>query len=166
MSSSDDGGLGARLDEILNQGGGGEAIGDLRFLPLCTLESGARYGVDALGRWILVPADERPPSVISAENAHLYHEALETKRRTFEDILADAAREHALPVDPLVFSFPATTVVRAMLEKRSSYLTRLALEWLLPSELRELRTEILAVTTDDRMPKPVRDFATRLVVPA
>jgi hypothetical protein len=66
----------------------------------------------------------------------------------------------------VLFAFPVADLVRAVLDKRISYLTRLALAWLRPTELRELRAEILAVSKDSFMPSPVRDLAGRLVVPA
>jgi hypothetical protein len=60
--------------------------------------------------------------------------------------------------------FPAVPVVRSILAKKSSYLTRLALEWVLPSERRELREEILEVTRTDNMPAQVKELARRLLV--
>lgn len=143
--------------------GRGEAASDLRFLPLVTLESGARVAVDAEARWILIP-EGGAPTIIDEPNAHLYHEALEWKRSRFEESLAEAARSFGLPEDDAILAFPAVPLVRAVLGKRSSYLTRLALQWLLPSELRELRADILAVTRDPTMPGPIKDLAGRLVV--
>ncbi len=100
-----------------------------------------------------------------ADNLHLFHEAIEWKRDRFDDALAETARALGLPEDALFLAFPATGVVRAVLAKRSSYMTRLALLWLLPSELRELREDILTVCRDAFMPTPVKDLAHRLVVP-
>jgi len=157
--------LSARIREILDAGGG-EGAGELRFLPLVTLESGARVGLDPDGKWVFAPGDERPPVRIADDNVYRLQETVEQKRREFEDTLEAAAKAHALPPADVVFSFPALALVRAVLTKQSSYLSRLALEWLLPSELREMRAEIVAVVNDERMPRPLRDFATRLVVPA
>jgi hypothetical protein len=56
-------------------------------------------------------------------------------------------------------------VVRAVLAKEHPYLTRLALEWLRTTELRELRAEIKQVARSTDMPHAVRDLAERLVVP-
>lgn len=153
-----------QIREIL-EGGGGEPLGTGRFLSLVTLDSGARYGLDHEGRWVVVPADERPPVPFTVEDAHLMHEALEWKRNRFDDAIEKAAASAGLPKDDVVYSFPVVEVIRAVLGKRSAYLTRLALEWLRPSELRELRREILEVTTALNMPLPTRDLARRLVVP-
>jgi hypothetical protein len=56
-------------------------------------------------------------------------------------------------------------VIRAVLARQSSYLTRLALEWIRPTELRELRREILAVREVPNLPVAVKQYAERLVVP-
>jgi hypothetical protein len=154
--------LRARIAEVL---GRGEGAGEPRFLPLLTLDSGARYGLDAELRWILVAAEGGAVVAIDMDTVHLLHEAIEWKREAFDEALAEAARTHNLPEDEVVFSFPVAALIRAVLEKRISYLTRLALAWLRPSELRELRVEILAVSKDSFMPAPVRGLAERLVVP-
>ncbi len=156
----------ARLQEILDAGGG-EPLpsGGQRFVPLITLESGARCGLDREGAWLLLPEDGRPAVRSAPETAHLFHEVLEQKRARFDDAVEAAARAAGLPADETVFSFPAVAVVRAVLAKQHAYLTRLALEWLLTTELRELRGEIRKVAQDTNMPLPVRDLAERLVVP-
>jgi hypothetical protein len=153
--------LSARIAEIF---AGGEGEGDPRFLPLITLDSGARYALDAELRWVLVAA-EGGAVVIGKDNVHLLHEAIEWKRDRFDDALAEAARALELPEDDVVFSFPVTEVVRALLKKRVSYFTRLALAWLRPTELRALRPELDFVAKDSFMPGPVRGLAERLVVP-
>ena len=154
--------LSARIAEIFATGGG---EGEPRFLPLLTLDSGARYALDAELRWVVVAADGGGAVVIGKDNVHLLHEAIEWKRDRFDDALAEAARALELPEDELVFSFPVTEVVRALLEKRVSYFTRLALAWLRPTELRALRPELDFVAKDSFMPGPVRGLAERLVVP-
>ncbi len=156
--------LSARVKEILD-GGGGEAAGAGRFLPLCTLDSGSRCGLDPEARWLLVPDDGRPPVRFSPADAHLFHEALEQKRRSFDDAVEEAARAAGLPGDEVLFSFPAVDVIRAVLAKEHPYLTRLALEWIGPTELRLLRAEIRAVTKTTNMPLPVKELAERLIVP-
>ena len=144
--------------------GGGEELGGQRFLPLVTLESGARYAIDAELRWIVI-ASNGEASVVSAEKAHLLHEALEWKRDRFDAEIEAAAKTHGLPVDDLVFSFPVFDLARAVLSRQSSYMTRLALEWLRPTELRPLRAEIKAVLDKPNIPSPIKDLAARLVVP-
>jgi hypothetical protein len=153
--------LAERIAEIFARG---EGEGDPRFLPLVTLDSDARYGIDAELRWVLA-APDAAPLVIVKSNIHLFHEALEWKRDRFDDAVTATARAHGLPEDDLIDSFPIFDLVRAILDKHTSYLTRLALAWLRPSELRELRAEIVLVTKDKFMPAPVRGLAERLVVP-
>jgi hypothetical protein len=159
--------LGARVREILEAGGGEaqDAAGAARFLLLVTLDSGARVGIDHEARWILLPEDGRPATRYAPEAAYLFHEALEWKRGRFDDAVEAAARALGLPAEAVLFSFPAVEVIRAVLAKEVSYLTRLALQWMLPTELRALRREIQAVTVSLAMPRPVKDLAERLIVP-
>jgi hypothetical protein len=156
-------GLGPRVREILD-GGGGAPAGATRFVPLVTLDSGARCGLGPEG-WLLVP-ETGAPVAFSPDTAHLFHEVLEQKRRRFDDTLEEAARAAGLPAEAALFSFPAVDVVRAVLAKEHPYLTRLALEWIGPTELRLLRAEIQAVTRVQSLPAPVRELAERLVVPS
>jgi hypothetical protein len=155
--------LGAQVRAIL-EAGGGEAVGERRVLPLVTLDSGARFALDGDLKWLLLP-ESGPPIPWSPENAYLMHEPLEWKRARFDDTIEDAARALGLPALEVVFTFPAVEIVRAVMAKGAAYLTRLALEWIRPSELRELRKDILAVVTMPNIPVPVREFAQRLVVP-
>ncbi len=158
--------LTARLTEVLDAGGGDPCPGGAdRYLPLVTLDSDARCGLDAQARWVLVPADGRAPIRAAPDTAHLFHEVLEWKRARFDDALEAAARAAGLPVDEVVFGFPVVDVVRGVLAKEHPYLTRLALEWLRTTELRELRAELRAVAQSASMPLPVRDLAERLIVP-
>jgi hypothetical protein len=156
--------LAARLAAILDAGGGA-AAGDTRLVPLATLESGARAGLDREARWLLAPDDGRPPVRYEPSAAHLFHEVLEQRRTRFDEAIESAASALDLPAADIVFSFPAVEIVRAVLAKEHPYLTRLALEWLRPTELRELRREILAVTRGANVPLAVKELAERLVVP-
>jgi hypothetical protein len=155
--------LAKRVREILD-GGGGESVGEHRFLPLVTLDSGARYGLDAEAGWLIVPA-EGPAVRYDLAVAHLLHEALEWKRDRFDEAIEEGARAAGLPVDDVLFSFPAVEAVRAVLAKDHAYLTRLALQWIRPTELRELRAAIKAVSLAPNMPLPLKDLAERLIVP-
>jgi hypothetical protein len=159
--------LGTQVREILEAGGGEpiDAAGTSRFLLLVTLDSGARVGIDHEARWILLPEDGRPATRYTPESAYLFHEALEWKRGRFDDAVESAARALGLPAEEVLFSFPAIEVIRAVLAKKAAYLTRLALQWILPTELRTLRAEIKEVTTSLDMPLPVKDLAGRLIVP-
>jgi hypothetical protein len=155
--------LGARVRELLGAGGG-EALEGGRFLSLATLESGARVGLDASGAWTLVPDDGSAPRAYAQEHGHVFFEVLESKRDEFDAKIEEGARAVGLPPEQVVFSFPAIGVVRAVLAKGLPYMTRLALQWLRLTELREVRADIVAVSRDPMMPSPVRDLAARLTV--
>ncbi len=155
--------------EALLDAGGGEPSpvdgGAGRFVRLVTLESGARLGLDREGRWLLVSDDGHAVTRCTPDAAHLFHEALEWKRSRFDDALERAALAQGLPGEAVILAFPAVEVIRAVLAKDHPYLTRLALEWLHPTELRALRAELRAVTRSASMPLPVKDLAERLIVP-
>ena len=153
-----------RAREIF-EAGGGEPVEGTKFLPLVTLESEARCGIDSKLTWISVPTDGRPIARGEPGQEHLLYEVLETKRDDFEKKLAEGARAAGLPPDDTVLAFPAVAVIRAVLEKELAYLTKLALQWALPSELRELRADILKVAAARNIPTPVKEMAKRLVVP-
>jgi hypothetical protein len=161
--------LETKLGELLDAGGGEPIPGTQEhFVPLVTLDSDARVGLDAAGAWVLVPGEGAAnPAVVrfAPGRGHLFHEVLEWKRRRFDDTLEDAARALGLPAEETLFSFPSIPVIRAILERETPYLTRLALEWIAPTELRPLRPEILAASKSADMPVPVRELAQRLVVP-
>ena len=112
----------------------GEGHGVPPFLPLVTLDSEARYGLDAELHWILA-APDAAPLVIDKSNVHLLHEALEWKRTRFDDAVAESARALGLPEDEIVDSFPIFDLVRAIFDKKVIFLTRLALAFLRLSEL-------------------------------
>lgn len=159
--------LAARVKTILETGKGEPLPGAAgeRYLPLCTLDSGAQVGLDHEARWLIVPDDGKPATRWAEESAWLFHEPLEWKRSRFDDALEDAARTLGLPPEDVAFHFPAVEVIRAVLSKQASYTTRLALSWIRPTELRELRRDIVAVTKHEDMPAAIKAFAERLVVP-
>lgn len=159
-----DANLGARVRELL-EAGGGEPLGGGRFLPLVTLESGARVGLDEAGAWVLVPEGGGAARVYSPERGQEFFEVLESQRDAFDASVEQAARAAGLPPEDVAFSFPVEGVVRAVLARGLPTLTRLALSWLRLTELRALRAEIAAVARDTTMPMPVRDLAQRLTVP-
>jgi hypothetical protein len=130
-----------------------------------TLDSGARCGLDREGRWVLVPDGGKAPVRFDPAGAHLFHEVLEVRRARFDDAVETAARALELPAEEIVLTFPAVDVVRGVLAKEHPYLTRLALEWIAPTELRVLRAEIRAVTRIASMPTATKELAERLVVP-
>ncbi len=156
--------LAAPVREALD-GGRGEKIGSSRFLPLVTFESGTRLGIDEELRWIALPPDGRPPFVYGPGTEHVICEAIEVKRDVFDAELEEGARAVGLPADDALFAFPTVGLVRAVLAKDSPYLTRLALLWLRPTELRELRDDILRVSRQPNLPVPLKELAQRLVVP-
>ena len=153
----------ASIREAIGQGRG-EAVGGLTVLPLVTLESETRIAIDDAGRWVVLPPD-RPPIVCGPDNAHVLTEALEWKRSAFDDALEASARTFGLPPDDVLLSCPVFALVGAALETGTSYLVRLGLSWLVPTELRPMRAAIVRVTAATHLPASVRDLADRLVVP-
>jgi hypothetical protein len=151
----------ARLAAVLDEGRV-EDVGGARFLPLVELASGARLGLDEVGRWALAEAEatELRPVVPGAERTFV--ELCEQPRRELEARIEAAAGALGFSADALLASLPSVAIVRSLLGLRSAHVVRLALLWLLPSELRELRVEIAAVAADERHPRAVRELAARL----
>lgn len=156
--------LGAAVRGLI-EAGKGEQIKGLVVLPLLTLESETRLAIDADLRWIALPPDDRAPFIHGPGAEHVLSEVIEWKRDDFESRLEEGARAHGLPPDEVVFAFPAVGVLRGVLGKAFPYYTRLALLWVRPTELRELRADLLAVSKTPNMPTPIKDLAERLVVP-
>lgn len=155
--------LGARLAELI-EAGAGESVGGTPFLPLLELESETRFGLTLQEGWTAHPPDK--PLVAFAEGREQeFLEAIETKRGDFEARLGEAAEEAGLPAKSVLLSFPFTALARFALTRKSPYIVRLALLWLVPSELRDLRAEIASVASDRDFPKPVRGLAEHLTVP-
>jgi len=94
-----------------------------------------------------------------------FMELLERPRREVEDALDAAATRLSLDVGEVLRTLPSVTWVSAVLASRHDHLCRLALAWLLPSELREAREAIVTVAEDDTLQIGVRQLAERLVVP-
>jgi hypothetical protein len=157
--------LSARIAEAL-AAGRGESAGGVAFLPLIELDAGARLGVDADARWLVAPAGGGAPARFGPGAEHVLLEAIERKRSAFEDELARAARAAGLDEGAVLDAFPFVPVARFVLGARSPYLLRLTLEWLRPTELRDLRDAIAGVVDQADLPVPVRDLARRLLVPA
>ncbi len=160
-----DGSLGARARALVEEGKG-EVVAGARFLPLVTLDSGARIGLDAEGRFAITDAEGGPTRPYADDDGHIFHEALEWKRALFDDALEEGARALGLSADEVLAAFPVTGIVRAVLSKGMHYTTRLALHWLRPSELREMRDDLLRISKDRTLPTPIRELAGRLCVPA
>jgi hypothetical protein len=151
-----------RFDELA-EAGDTESFGERRFISLYTLESGARCGiVEDLG-WALAHGPELVRFAPGTEKRFV--EVLEQARADFEAGLEHGAVNKGFAAQDLVWSFPAIELVRALLATGSPHFTRVALLWLLPTELRELRAEIERAADDARLPDAVRDLARRLVVP-
>jgi len=155
--------LSARIDA-----GGVEQIGDHPFVELVTLESEARYGLSVgssgEARWAQVNGDRLIS--FAPETARFFVEVLEHERSAFDDLIMGGAEGAGLPGTETLLSFPAVELVSAIVETRSAHFVRLGLLWLLPSELRLLREEIVAICQDSGLPQTLRDLAGRLVVPA
>ncbi|WP_233561339.1 hypothetical protein [Sorangium cellulosum] len=158
-------GLRDLVRELL-EGGGGEPSEGGRFLPLVTLESGARIGLDSAAAWVFAPEGGGPAQAFAPDSGGpIVFEVLESKRDDFDASIEEAARAAGLPPEEVAFSFPAADVVRAVLARGLPSMTRLALSWLRLTEARALRAEIMAVSRDPTMPVPLRDLAERLTVP-
>ena len=151
-----------RIHELV-EAGGGETIFATRFFPLVELDSGTRVGLDAQARFAITHPDAL--CIYAPDEGHMFHEVLEMKRNQFDDALEAGAKVHGLDAIEVSLSFPASGIVRAVLVKNMHYTTRLALQWLRPSEVRDVQVEIRRIVQDRRNPTVLRDFATRLLVP-
>ncbi len=146
-----------------------ERIGVRWFSPLVSLGSGARVGLaardgdDAIPAWAIVEGEELVE--FSPERVVRFAEVIESDRATFDEQLEAAAGALGYPAEAVLFSFPAIALVRAMLEKDRAHFSRLALLWLLPTELRLLRSDIARLVDNELLPRQLRDLAERLVVP-
>ncbi len=151
-----------RIHELV-EAGAGEIVFATRFFPLVELDSGTRVGLDAQARFTITHPDALV--VYEAEEGHMFHEVLEMKRNQFDDALEQGAKTLGLPPIEVSLSFPASGIVRAVLVKNMHYTTRLALQWLRPSEVRDVQVEIRRIVEDRKNPTVLRDFAKRLLVP-
>ena len=156
--------LSARVREAF-EAGKGKTKNGIAYLPLATLESETVIGLDAELRWLAVPPDDRAPFIYGPGTEHVLSEVIEWKRANLETALESGAAALGLPADDVLFSFPTVGIVRGILGKQSGYLIRLALQWLRTTELRELRADIVRVAEDKCLPRPVKDLASRLIVP-
>lgn len=148
----------------LFEAGGGEMAAERRVLVLFTLDSEMRVAIDAEARFHAL-AEDRPPTRFEPGTELVFCEVLETSRNRFEDRLCDAARVHSLPESDLLAAFPVLELVRSVLEKNMAHTTRLALLWVLPSELRELRADIIKASRHKDLPPAVKQLCERLIVP-
>ncbi len=150
---------------ICFEGGGGEETPLGRVLPLVTLESDTRIAIDAEKRFYALPTDGRAPMRCEPGSGYMFYEVLESRRSHFEDQLCEAARKHSLPELDLLSAFPSVEIIRGVLEKNMAHTTRLALLWALPSELRDLRSDIIKASKAKHMPAAILELCERLVVP-
>ena len=139
-----------------------EAWEGARVIPIATLDSGMRLGLGADAWWGITDLGH---TLRCAEpNHYRFYEALEQTRDSFDAALEEGAAAAGLPPADVVVSFPAVEVVRAVLERESTFLHRKALLFLRASELRDARSAIVGLL--GRAPSvPIRDLAERLVVP-
>lgn len=147
------------------EAGGGEDAADSRVLALAALESETRIAIDAEKRFYALPPEGRAPFRCEPGNEYMFYEVLESKRSAFEDQLCEAARKHSLPENELLSAFPSIEIIRGVLEKNMAHTTRLALLWALPSELRELRADIIKASKAKNMPAAIKQLCERMVVP-
>ena len=154
----------ARVIEIL-LAGGGEKVKDLSYVPLVVLESGTKYGLNEKGEWVAHRTGTTDLMTFGPGTEPQFCEAVEQKRGDFDQMLSDRAQALGFDPDATVLSFPSVEFVRDLLHRQSILFTRLALLFLLPSELRELRADIREVSANQGMPRPIRDLANHLTVP-
>ncbi len=146
----------------------GESIGGATFVPLISLDSGRRCGLTAELSWAVASepgAAQETLEMFEQGHERSLFELLEWERSDLEGQLEEIAKEHEIPVEPLLLAVPAEKLVRAALATGSSFYARLALRWLLPTELRLLRQEIKEAASNKELPVAVRELAAHLVVP-
>lgn len=154
---------------------GAERVGDHAFVSIVTLDSGARLALTMVGpvddeglptgdaQWAMVIGQELSP--FDPERVIKFAELIENPRADIEERIERGAADAGLPAESVLFSLPVVEIVRAMLEKNRPHFSRLSLLWLLPSELRALRADIVELVDNELLPRSLRDLAQRLVVP-
>jgi len=146
---------------------GVQALGGRCFLPFVEAATGRRFGLS----W----TETEPPLWGSVEGEEVvscdplrgkgsYLELMERPRHEVEDELDAAAQRYGLDVGDVLRSLPSVPWVTAVLGSRHNHLCRMALLWLLPSELREARPAIVAVAEDETLRIGLRQLARRLIV--
>jgi hypothetical protein len=156
--------LQAAIVERIEQGEA-QRVAEQPFLPIFGLSSGTQFGFDGDGHWVLHGAGQPGLRRLAEGSESHFLEWVEQPREEIETAVSDGAAECGLPVDLVVASFPAVQLVAALIASRNTHGCRLALKWLLPSELRPLRGELAELAADRAMPNPIRDLAAHLVVP-
>jgi hypothetical protein len=139
-----------------------------RFVEILSFD--ARFGVacDADGENVAWARQVEPGAALvrfTPTAAKHFVELLEQPRRGLDEQIEAAAHKLGMPVDPLLLSLPSVELVRAMLKSGSPHYCRVALQWLVPTELRELRDDIAPLVDDRNLPIMVRELAEHLLVP-
>ena len=145
-----------------------ECVDGQHFLGVFTLDSGFRYGLafdDELEQLGWAVGTDEGMQLFAERNVGHFVEVLEHRRSDFDEQLERGATELGLPALETLLSFPALSLIRAVLTNFSQHFIGLGLRWLLPSELRALRKEIQRVADDKLMPQALRELAAHLVVP-
>lgn len=142
-----------------------EHVGADVFIPIFSLESGTRFGLDEHGGWAMVEAGAQQLIQFQTGKEMYFLELLEHARDAVEVQIGEGAAKQGLPSDGVTWSLPAIELVRVVCQLRKPHFCRLALLWLLPSELRELRDELAALSEDHKLPQALRDLASRLAGP-
>jgi hypothetical protein len=150
-----------RIAELCESGVGRKLADDL-FLPLMTLDSGRDYGLDGEARWAMID-DQGGLVRFDEQSARHFVELLEHARREVEERLERRAAELELPVDDVVLAMPALELLAAMFGSPSPHFVRLALGWMLPSEIAALRGQLAEIAERSNLPLAVRDHARRLL---
>jgi hypothetical protein len=146
----------------LCEAGPGRMVGEQVFLPLLTLESGRDYGLDGAARWTMCEADATLV-VFDDDTSLRFVELLEHERRGVEDRLEGRAAELGLPVDDVVLAMPAVELLAAVFASPSAHFVRLAIAWMLPSEIPALRKQLAEVADRSALPVALREHVRRLL---
>ncbi|MEZ4440341.1 MAG: hypothetical protein R3B72_14685 [Polyangiaceae bacterium] len=147
------------------ESGASETVDGRPFLTLLDFGTGRRYGlslVDGEARW--ARALDGVVVLFGPGTERRFLEVLEHDRRGVDDRLEAAAAAAGLPGEETLFSFPVDALVAALLDERNPSDCRLALSWLLPTDLRGLREHIAPLADDSSLPLDLRDFAAHLTV--
>jgi hypothetical protein len=147
------------------QDGALDSVEGRPFLTLVTMESGMQFGlVERDGALCWARAASGVLVFFEPGTERRFLEWFEEDREAFEDAIAEAASTRGFDGRAVADSVPAMALVEGILALRTPLVCRLALRWVLPTELRPLRSAIAGVAADRTLPQDVRDLAERMTV--
>jgi hypothetical protein len=156
-------------ERLLAHFSGAEVLEARAFVSLIDFDTGLRYGLVTTedgsgehGRWAV--ASQGKVTLFESGGERAFVELVEHPRREVEAKIEAAATKLGLPPLDTTWSLPTIDLLRALMRAGSQHYARLALGWVLPSELRELRSDIQAVANNNSFPAGVRSLAERMIV--